>query len=239
MMKVLSNSTDNKGISSSEYREILYYNKYAYKATIRNEGIRFMYRAANINQWVDRVTNRYYNWTAEHMTETERIRVLSNEPFIKQLISYRNKLKEYDDVTCRQETNTFSIYTNNLLLLTEINNWESSVKAEITECKLYDEIGTKYFVRQPKNNYRVYLKSVRVSVDVATQLEKTFDRQPTLNPSKSLKKWINFVKNRAVNKNTYCCSTYHIDYDEESMLSYLSLCHGDILGKTYKLTQRK
>ena len=33
----------------------------------------------------------------------------------------------------------------------------------------------------------------------------------------------------------FSSSTHFIDYDDESILSYIALMHGDMLGKRYKL----
>jgi hypothetical protein len=82
------------------------------------------------------------------------------------------------------------------------------------------------------------LKSKRVAIDIADQFRELLNRQPTLIPNKGLVNWLNFQhKNKW--RNTHCSSSYSIDYNDESIISYLALCHGDILGKKYQLKKRE
>ena len=94
-------------------------------------------------------------------------------------------------------------------------------------------------MRKPKHKFRIYLKSRRVEGTFAEDLHTMFKKNKSLYPSPALKHW---AKGSSGNQNSwryrFSNASHFIDYDDESVLSYLALLHGDMLGKRYKLEKR-
>lgn len=236
----LLKSVDNGGdIDFNEYRDQDYYNRYKYRARLTINGIRFLYYVKNIDEWTWRITGKetnYTSWYADKMTAAEKDNVLKNKDIIEKIINYKNNIKKGEAIV-RQEGNTLAVFSNDLKLLLIPKNWNTSILFDITECILGEYSGIKYFVRKPKHKYRVYLKSKRVEQTVISDIKELLSKHSNLVPSKGLQKWLE-SKHRGSWSGRYCSSAYCIDYDDESMLSYLALCYGDVLGKKYKLEKR-
>ena len=85
------------------------------------------------------------------------------------------------------------------------------------------------------------MKSKRVEGSFAVDLHETFKKNKQLYPSPALVQW---AKGSAKHGNQhswkyrYSNASHFIDYDDESVLSYLALLYGDMLGKRYKLEKR-
>ena len=74
-----------------------------------------------------------------------------------------------------------------------------------------------------------------------TQLDDLLKRSPDLYPSPSLKYWLQGYNSNAPSwswRYRFTNCNHFIDYDEETLLSYLALMHGEYLGKRYKLEKR-
>jgi hypothetical protein len=85
----------------------------------------------------------------------------------------------------------------------------------------------------------VYLKSRRVESSFAQDLSDLLKKNKSLLPSTALKHWALRSKANAGGwRYRYSSASHFIDYDDESMLSYLALMHGNMLGKRYKLEKR-
>jgi hypothetical protein len=94
-------------------------------------------------------------------------------------------------------------------------------------------------MRKPKHKFRVYLKSRRVEGSFAEDLYNMFKKNKSLYPSPALKHWAKGSKgNQSSWRYRFSNASHFIDYDDESVLSYLALLHGDMLGKRYKLEKR-
>lgn len=234
----LLKSVDNVDhIDYYEYRDHDFYSKYKYRAKLRFLGAQFLYYTKSVQDWCNRVTNTERSWFAERLTQSQKDEILKNQPIVEKFLIFK-KSKEKNKFTIRIEGCTIAVFSNDLDLLVSLKDWDPYLTIEITECKLGEYSGVKYFVREPKNSYRVYLKSKRIASDTVVQLKDLLVRQPNLKPSKGLEKWLNH-ESRNVWRHRYCSASFSIDYDDESMLSYLAICHGDLLGKKYKLEKRE
>lgn len=146
-----------------------------------------------------------------------------------------------------------SIFSNNLSILVDLKklyddkriNDPYTVEVDITEARPEQkEPNVKYFTSEPKYKYRVYLKSTRVEITVLTEFYKMLKKHKKLHPSKSLIEWLRnqlFDKHRkikyypSIGKYAWCKSSFLINYNDESLLSFLSLTFGEIIGKRYRL----
>lgn len=231
-------SVDNEtAIDFYDYRDQEYYNKYKYRAKLSVDGIRYLYYVKNINQWVERITSVKVGPYFEKLSDRRRQELLQNKDIIEKIIQYKNSIKP-GEATVRQEGNTLSVFSNNLDLLLIPKYWNMQCNFFLSESKVENFSGVKYFVKQPKNDYRVYLRSKKITNEIVIQLRNFIERNKQLKPSKGLISWLNF-NNKFSWKNRYCSSSYFIDYNDESFLTYLAICHGELLGKKYKLEKRE
>jgi hypothetical protein len=85
------------------------------------------------------------------------------------------------------------------------------------------------------------LKSKRVEGSFAVDLHETLKKNKQLYPSPALILWAKGSTtpgNQLSWRYRYSNASHFIDYDDESVLSYLALLYGDMLGKRYKLEKR-
>ncbi len=218
-----------------EYKQKYYYSKYKYRAKIYVNGANFLfYGVRTANHWVNLINGNISNWWSTRLTDADKIEILKNKPIIEKFLDFKNNSIK-DEVAIRIDTNRISIFSNDLPMLLEITKW--GVTLELTECKIYGQPDVMYFAKEPKNKFRIYLKSKKVTFDRINELNNFFNTNTSLHPCGSLKKWLRLdgVKLR---NSKYCSASYYIDYDEEYMLSYLAIFCEEILGTKYKLQKR-
>lgn len=228
----LLKSVDNvPGIDYYEYRDIDYFNKFKYRARVRFEGLSFTYWAADIDTYLKKINSERYMFRKVNKND-----ILKNLKTIENFIQFKNSVKSDDDVIIRIEGDTAGIFSNDLSKLTVLKKI-GDLQIDFTEAVTSQYSGVKHFVREPVHKYRVYLRSTPVELTLIHDLRDTLSKNKSLYPSKSLTQWL--YKTRQMSWSyRYCSSTFSIDYDDEGMLSYLALVHGDILGKKYKLEKR-
>lgn len=235
-MGLLKSIKDVPNINYYEYREYDYYNKYKYKARLKILGARFLWYTNNFDNWYNSV-NSAVNSKYINLSILERDRILIQSKIIKHFIEFREFQKINKNSTIRIEGNTITIFSNDLNLLLDIKNWDTDINVEFVEVKIGPYIGVKYFSKEPKNKFRVYMKSKKVDEATVQEFVELFKTNSNLKPSKSFTKWL-FQKRRFLYRYRYFHAAHFIDYDDESMISYLALMHGEILGKRYKLEKR-
>jgi len=236
-MGLLKLVDDVQNVDFYEHRDQLYYNKYEYRARFHLVGVRYTwYLKHDIQDLINRLDappNSY------HRLSYDRDEVRENLPKLEKFIEWRNELRKKKNSTIRVEHNTVGVFSNNLQELKDIESRIPGVVIDITQAQTSNYIGIKHFARQPKHNYRVYLKSKRVEGAFAKDLHEMFKKNKNLHPCDSLKHW---AKGSAGGTNQwryrFSSATHFIDYDDESTLSYLALMHGNMLGKRYKLEKR-
>lgn len=236
-MGLLKLVTDVPDIDYYEYKDNLFYNKYSYRLRLEVAGVRHTYWCNNIQDLIDKINGKskrsYFNIKTEDIDKVNK-NIIALNAFIE--ISNERKIdKSY---TIRLERNKISIFSNNLK---QLKNMEKRIgrkyKLDYTEAKIFGFSGTKYFVNEPKHKYRVYMKSKRVQDKTIDDLIDTLNKQKKIYPSKGLRRWLN-RDNKYNWSFSWISSGHFVEYDEESTYSYLSLVHGDILGKKYKLEKR-
>lgn len=227
----LLKSIDNvPGIDYLEHRETDYWGKYKYRARMKLVG-------ANLLWFFNQdIAVGDLNWKYEK-DDARKKEIVANLPTINALIKWISNLKKQKLITSRVEGSTLAIFSNDVVMLQELRSIHSSV--DITEVVLAEYAGTKYFVNKPKHNYRVYFKTKRIDLKKREELDNFLLKNSNLHPSKSLKEWL---ESTALTKGNWTwrwlSAAHSIDYDDESMLSYLALMHGELLGKRFKLEKR-
>lgn len=210
---------------NQEDRDKLFFNKYRYRASCLLPGARYTYYCSNIEDYRKKVKRRKIEpWLPSRNNED------IDYTAVEKFIHWKNETKK--DLILRIEYNSFSVFSNDLEFLEEL---DEIGKVKFTEAIIVAP-GVKFFKEKPKFNYRVYLKGVRLDRDRADQICSFVDNykdRPSVNISKAL---VNAVNCGKILSRRYIHNSYYIDYAEESMLSLLRLVFPGVLSsKIYKL----
>lgn len=234
-MGLLKSIDGVNGIDYYEYRDRCYYNKYKYRARFGIYGVRFTWYYKNVDEFLKKLnTEGFFSIRNKDKTELK-----NNLPSLTKFIEWREEVKKLNCCSVRIEGNMVAVFSNDLDFLHTIDSKIPDIKVDYTESQTATFVGIKHFVNKPKHNYRVYLKSRRVGSDTAKQLKDTMSRMKDIYPSSALKFWTeNAIINQMSWRYRWSSASHFIDYDDESVLSYLALLHGDLLGKRYKLEKR-
>jgi hypothetical protein len=238
-MGLLRSVKDVPNIDFYEYKENNFYNNYRYRAKFTIDGLGFTAYVKTPDELIRRLNATGYRKVRVDIKAIvmEKINELNN------FIEWRNANKKPGSVTFRLEGDTVSVYSNDLDLLLTLKDL-GLVNVQMTEVKLEQFAGTKYYVNEPKHKYRIYLRGASIKDTTFVQdLHDTIKRTKELVPSKSLKDWLAvYIKRPIAAQNSWsyrwASSSHSIDYDSESTLSYLMLMYGHMLGKRYKLEKR-
>ena len=240
LLKLVKNHTDSPGIDFHEFRDILYYDKYKYRARISISGIRFTMYTRTIESFVKMInrTGEYKSYSTIPPTQLAEVRTN-----IDSISTYRNDIRKNKLGSIRLEGNRVSVFSNELSVLqrlTELGN----IEVDYTEVIMGDFTGVKYFVNKPKYNFRVYLKRKRIELATIKDFSNVINKTKDLYPSSSLSAWLLATTVGSARFKYYSwqynhsSTTHFIDFDNESTLSYLALMYGEYLGHRYKLEKR-
>jgi hypothetical protein len=239
-MGLLRSVNNVPNIDYYEYKETNYYNNYRYRAKFAIDGLSFTNYAKTPGELIRRLNESGYRKVRPDIKAV----VMGKINELNNFIDWRNTNKKPGLITFRLEQDIMSVYSNDLDLLITLKDL-GLVSVKITEVQLEQFAGTKYYVNKPKHNYRIYLKTAYIdnNSNFVPDLYNTIKNSKELVPSNALKDWLNdFVKRPIASRSSwryhYSSSSYSIDYDNESTLSYLMLMYGDMLGKRYKLEKR-
>ncbi len=232
----LLKSIDNvPGIDYYDYRDYDYYSKYVYRARFAITGVRYTWYCNTADEYLERLNGR--GWYS--MKAKEKDTILQNVENITNFINWRNKVKKLKTCTIRIESNSVAVFSNDLTFLKNIEQEIPGVSIDYTEVQKAPYFGVKYFVRNPKHKYRVYLKPIRVDADTIVSLKDVIKRTKFIYPSSALRFWTaNALNNQGNYRYRWLSASHFIDYDDEHNLSYLSLMLDKVLGKRYKLEKR-
>lgn len=221
------------GIDLIDYRDILYYGKYRYRARVTMPGLAWIHGCDTMLDYLKRLDNnrKYY--------DPSRIAAIDLDD-IESFIDWRNiNAKTNKTCTIRVESNTAGVFSNDLALLQTLRNLTTIV--DISEIIDIAPTGIKTFVKQPKHNYRVYLKSKRVKDTFKDELSEFINRykntKTVIVPSDALRQWLKgHYKSWRIN---YCSAHYYIEFNEESTNTLLSMMFGDMIKRRFKLEKRQ
>jgi hypothetical protein len=216
-------------------RESLYYGKYQYRARLKLAGLNRTHQTATMLDVLQRLKR--------HATAKEL--ALIDLDCLERFIDWRNKHatsinKSDKKALIRVESITAGVFSNDLQLLQTLESIAGKDAVDYTEIDTSIPTGVRYFINEPKHNYRVYLKSKRVEDKFIAELVRFIgrykDTDTVIVPSKALDKWLK----RDVNHwyRNYCSSNYYIEYNDESTHSLLGLMFGDMIKRRFKLEKR-
>lgn len=237
----LLKSVDNvPGIDYYDYREGQYYGKYEYRMRVEIPGVRYMWQCNTPEELDTKLAGSAKNW--RNVRKADRPTVTANADAIKALITLQEERKKTKDLGLRVENKTVALFSNDLQKLKDLEPIiGTKYTYDYTQIQTATLIGVKQFVKEPKHKFRVYLKSKRISDNFVPSLKKILDVNDGLTPSNALRIWMKDAmhpRNTSSWRYRFCSSSYFIDYDDDSMLSYLALMHDGMLGKRYKLEKR-
>lgn len=229
-MGLLKSVNNVPGIDYYDYRDNDYYNKFVYRARFSIPGAHYTWYAKSVDQFLKQVNKS----GSQKLRDSAKTNLSQLTEFVK----FKLKVKELKTNMIRIEGNCVSVFSNDLQFLKDISNQITGITVDYTECVKNVYVGVKQFVKQPKHKYRVYLKSKRVGKEWADELLVFLKNTKGLYPSTALVFWANNKRTSIAWLYRWTSSSHFIDYDDESILSYLALLHGDYLGKRYKLEKR-
>lgn len=238
----LLKSVDNvPEIDKYDFRDSLYYNKYKYRARVHLEGIRVAWYCRSQLDFLKKIVEQHSQeyWMNDH-SKKFRDQALANADEICNFLDFRDARIKDKLATVRIEGDIAGVFSNDLALLKTLKKLGANATVlDFTEVQATKFVGVKTFVRKPKHNYRIYLKSVRVEERVINELQELFLKRKDLHPSKACVRWLKFKGSKMYTwRGRYSSSSFFIEYDDESMLSYMALMYGELLGKRYKLEKR-
>lgn len=224
----------NAPIIKVDNRETLYYGKYRYRARLKLFGLNRTYQAKSIIDVLERI--RKYSRPKDDEIDVDNI---------SRFIDWRNKYANPDStlekqVMIRVESMTAGVFSNDLQLLKTLEFIAGSDAVDYTEIDTSIPTGIKYFVKKPRYNYRLYLKSKRVNDKFISELSRFIERyketDTVIVPSEALKKWLKGNVKHWLHH--YCSSHYYIEYNDESTHSLIGLMFGDMISRRFKLEKR-
>ena len=232
MSSPLSNSTFTLG---TENRSKLYYNKFQYRAKMQLTSVHLTHYSRSYDELANVINKqRYFIATYDVIT-------VGSDTFnlLVQWINWKNANK--DAVTVRIESNSCSVFSNDLQLLQTLTTISDNI--QFTESLVTEDPNVITLVN-PKHNFRVYFKGILPTTGLYEELETFFKtHKKSLFPCKSLTKQIAYnllpTKLRGQWYWTRCLNSSHfVEYDDESRYTLLKLYLPNILAKNYKVVKR-
>ena len=221
---------------TAEPRADLYYKKYKYRAKFNIVGVDRTRCLNTISEYKLRL-NQDIRFYKKQRWPDKRLESIDLDK-IEKFLNWKHQLKKDNNkLMFRLEFNTCVIYANDTSNFDGLNSFIDHV--EFFEADISIPQGVKYFGREPKHNYRVYLKPKRVSVDFKKTLIELETRYKNTSNQlyfcDSLDKWLSL---NHLGNYSYIRSNFFIEYDNESTLTLLSLMVGESFNMIYKCIKK-
>lgn len=217
-----------------EKRNKLYFNKFKYRAVCKIQGAAYTYYTPDLDTFVARMEKLRDN------KPRYGVRVINDDwreyweevnlDSISQLITWRNLVSK-DKCLIRIQSDFVSFFSNDLSLLQTLESIDPKLK--ITEVISYDN-NYLYFKKQPKYKFRTYFKGKRMPKDFSENIVSLQDMYKSLNFSKGL---FTSLFHNNWHPYRYMHGSYFVEYNDEQMLTILSMWFPDMLAKTYVLAK--
>lgn len=218
-----------------EKRSKFYFNKFKYKASLHIQGAAYTYYTPDLETFVSRM---------EKLRDTKSrygVRLIDDEwkeyweevnlDTISQFITWR-KVVDKEKCMYRIQGDSVSFFSNDISLLETLSVLDENIKYFMAECYANPDI--MYFKKEPKYSYRTYFRGKRMPKDFSDNVRTLQGMYSSLNFSKGLftslfhNNWHAF---------RYMHGSYFVEYNDEQMLTILSMWFPDMLAKTYKLAK--
>lgn len=217
-----------------EKRNKLYFNKFKYKAVVQIQGAAYTYYTPNLETFVARM---------EKLRDSKPrygVRLLNEEwkeywdevnlDRISKLITWRNVVNK-EKCSLRIQGDFVSFFSNELGLLQTLDSIDPNVT--ITEAICYQN-DYMYFKKEPKYKFRTYFKGKRMPQDFSDNIRTLQNMYSSLNFSKAI---FSSLFHNNWHPYRYMHGSYFVEYNDERMLTILSIWFPDMLAKTYSLAK--
>jgi hypothetical protein len=240
-----------EGVDKIEDRDIVFYNKYEYRANVHLKGIRRTYfcdTPRDLDERINDLVTSTPTWYNDH-AYIKRMREEAKTYDMQALYAWINwRHSAGKSVMVRIEGDKAAVFSNDLAFLHTLDQVAPG-NVQYTQARTGVRVaGIKYFARQPKHNYRIYLKG-REAKEESKKLIREFlqfykkqarGKKPIIEASSSLESVIKDRDGFNVKWLHGWFQTHHyIDYDDEKLLTMMVLKFGELLGKGYKLEKRE
>lgn len=217
-----------------EKRNKLYFNKFKYRAVTRVQGAAYTYYTPDLETFITRMEK-----LRDHKPRYG-VRVLKDDwkeyweevnlDQISQLLTWRNLVSK-EKCLIRIQGDYVSFFSNELPLLETLDSIDKNV--EFTEAVCYKS-NYMYFKKEPKYKFRTYFKGKRMPKDFSENIQNLDNMYGSLNFSPAIFKSL-FHNNWHPYR--YMHGSYFVEYNDEHMLTILSMWFPDMLAKTYVLAK--
>lgn len=221
-----------------EYRDIYYYDKYQYRIRFHLEGVGYTYWSKTQQEFLDLLEPKSTIAAWKKVRPKDKDKVLNNLSNLLLFLDIRQNVKKTKTSCIRVEGNNVSIFSNDIEELKSTASKFSGVSCELSKAETSGFEGIKFFKNNPPHKFRIYLKTKRYTDEEKNNLGNLLRKSNMLFPSPALYKWLTLDK-VWMNAYKWSSSSYFIEYDDESSLTYLILMSGKIFGKKYKLERRE
>lgn len=197
-------------------KDSLFYNKYKYKAKLQKiVGAWFLHNVKSFKDYENKLSDEWW----EKLLNTDLTD--PNRTNLKNLIKFKETNNK--EVTIRVEGAYVSVFSNNLDILKELE--QNFVVKQYFEVNCIPKV--KFFHKPPKFKYRTYFR-INYNVDNASLYDYIM-RQKAL----GLVDYNKYIDKPL--KKFYRMPMLFVDYNDEKIITFLSLLHSEKVWKTYKL----
>lgn len=217
-----------------EKRNKLYFNKFKYRAVTKIQGAAYTYYTPDLETFVNRMEK-----LRDHKPRYG-VRLLNDEwkeyweevnlDQISQLLTWRNLVSK-EKCLIRIQGDYVSFFSNELPLLETLDSIDKNVKFTEAVCH---ESNYMYFKKEPKYKFRTYFKGKRMPKDFSENIQNLDKMYDSLNFSPAIFKSL-FHNNWHPYR--YMHGSYFVEYNDEQMLTILSMWFPNMLAKTYVLAK--
>lgn len=218
-------------------RTALYFNKHEYRAVIQTPNMFYSHHCKTPDKFRERIDAvcKEYDSFGEQIRYWRRPKPevdLDEFIIISGLIYFKQKYKNTDVVTFRNEGNSCAIYTSDINILNEVASF--APYAACAKVSLMPA-GVMVFKRNPPAKYRAYLSNKQMPIDFKTDMLEYLARTPDITPSSSFYTYLQRANYRYA---TYLWDKYYVDYNDDKNLMMMTLMFPGMIGKTYKLEKK-
>lgn len=235
-------------ISESDFkldstRLTFYYDKFKYRMSIGIRGIHY-FRTVNT---IDGYTNRLNAYSTERMYYQNVHQILSDNKTLKHIKNFvrwrASKVKDKLDFKLRIGEDKATIYSNDLtvfqIILVKLNHDydQQHITCNYSELMQNYEQGVIY-LKNPKRKFRIYLRSEKHSVSQKFDLLE-FINKNDITMSPSLLKWLKRSSRVSFPYgDSWAWSHYFFEFDQESLITIVSLKFDNLIGKLCTVQKR-
>ena len=210
-------------------RIALYFNKFKYRARLKISKVNFfrgIKKHHEISQRLERIRNRldFRLSLYDYEITLDIVRLIS------WLESHEDQSSEF---MIRYYNDSVDFYSNNITLIQSL-----LIDVPVDEYKLfYSKMISDYkhghlYLKNPQSKYRAYFRWISTTADIREDLTE-FVTTYNLKPSNSFTQWLEHKS-----LTTYLWDNYFFDFDDEMLITLLSLKYDNIIRRVYKIEKR-